>query len=420
LPEADIELGFSGFGQSQFPDIASALNPAGRAANSSFGLFEPPNVTVIRSDGKQLFARYVGLDAVTGLSILKVAGSHLPTAGTIKEEPVDVGENVRLFGPEPVVGHRGYLNSSLFVRIGATPGRVLDVRRAPTGGIARFRVSSARLSQAIVGGVAINDAGETLGIVNGLEGDEASVLPAAMIQRAAQRVLERQASVPKPYLGVKGEALATLKVDQMLDHGWKPERAAALAYDHRGILVMAIVPGSPAEQAALRAGDVILKVNEWEIENSQDFTWLLEQAGPSSQVSFTVARPDRAVDEALNVKLSGAFDLGQSFKSRVRRRASDGFAALLDQGIETITLRAPVATQLGITAGLLVVYVEPSTPAFEAGLKPGDVIQSVNGTAVSRRPFLSAASQTATFTFEVVRNKEKRTVTVTNQPKKKQ
>jgi serine protease Do len=420
LPEADIELGFSGFGQSQFSDIASVLNPAARAANSAFGLFEPPDVTVIRSDGKQLFARYVGLDAVTGLSILKLAGTNLQTSGTIKEEPVDVGENVRLFGPEPVVGHRGYLNSGLFVRIGTTPGRVLDVRRAPTGGVARFRVSSARLSQAIVGGVAINDAGETLGIVNGLEGDEASVLPAAMIRRAAQRVLERQASVPKPYLGVKGEALATLKVDQMLNHGWKPERAAALAYDHRGILVMAIVPGSPAEQAELRAGDVILKVNDWEIENSQDFTWLLEQAGPSTQVSFTVARPDRAVDEALNVKLSGAFDLGQSFTARVRRRSSDGFAALLDQGIETITLRAPVATQLGITAGLLVVYVEPSTPAFEAGLKPGDVIQSINGTAVSRRPFLSQTNQNATFTFEVVRNKEKRTVKVTNQPEKKQ
>ena len=423
LPEADIELGFYGFGQPHFPEMVSALtatSPA--AAKSAFGLFEPPDVTVFRSDGKPLVARYVGLDAVTGLSILKLAGTNLPVTNTIKEEHVDVGENVRLFGPEPVVGQRGYLNSSLLVRVGATQGRVLDVRRAPTGGVARFKVSSARLSQAIVGGVAINDAGETLGIVNGLDGDEATVLPAAMIRRAAQRVLERQASVPKPYLGVKGEAVATLKVDQILNHGWNAERAAALADDHRGILLTSIVPGSPAARASLRAGDVILKVNEWAIENNQDFTWLLEQAGPSSMVSFTVVRPDRTVAEALEVKLSGAFDLGQGFGSRLRRRGfnSDGFAALFDQGIETITLRAPVATQLGITAGLLVVYVEPSTPAFEAGLKPGDVIQSINGTAVSRRPFLSPANQNATFTFEVVRNKEKRTVKVTNKPQKKQ
>lgn len=440
LPEADVEFGFADFpvpGISSVPagpEAPAAPAVPGVPAVPSFppdmakawegfkgGFFGPPDVSVIGADGKTLVAKYVGLDAVTGLSILKLADKNPSAANTINEEPVDVGENVRLFGPEPVAGQRGLLNNSnLYVRIAATEGRVFDVRRAPSGGVAQFKVSSARLSQAIVGGVAINDAGETLGIVNGLEGGEASVLPTAMIRRAAQRVLARQASVPKPYLGVKGEAVAELKVDQMLTHGWKPDRAAALAYDHRGILVTAIVPGSPAEQAELRAGDVILKVNDWVIENSQDFTWMLEQAGPSTQVSFTVARPDRAFAEALEVKLSGVLDPARSFRTRFRARTSDGFVALMEQGIETITLRAGVASQLGTTAGLLVVYVEPSTPAFEAGLKPGDVIKSINGQAVSVRPFLSPKNENATYTFEIVRNKEQRTVTVPAQPKKMQ
>ena len=211
LPEADIELGFSGFGPS---------------SDFAFGSFEPPDVTVIGSEGKQLLAKYVGFDGVTGLSIMKLVDKNPAAAGTIQDKPVDVGENVRLFGPEPVTGHRGYFNSNLYVRIGATQGRVFDVRRAPSGGgIARFKVSSARLTQAMVGGVAINDAGETLGIVNGLEGGEASIIPVATIRRAAKRVLDRQASVPRPYLGVKGEAVAALNVDQILNHGWKPERA---------------------------------------------------------------------------------------------------------------------------------------------------------------------------------------------------
>jgi S1-C subfamily serine protease len=444
LPEADVEFGFADFpavpaapdtspvppvpavpavtGVPAVPTVPS-LEAAAAEAWKGFknGFFEPPDVTVIGADGKTLVAKYVGLDAVTGLSILKLVDKNPAAENMINDEPVDVGENVRLFGPEPVTGQRGLLNSSLYVRIAATEGRVFDVRRAPSGGIARFKVSSARFSQAIVGGVAINDAGETLGIVNGLEGDEASVLPIAMIKRAVQRVVERQASVPKPYLGVKGEAVAELKVDQILNHGWKPERAEALAYDHRGILVTGIVPDSPAAHAALRVGDVILKVNEWEIENTDDFTWLLEQAGASSQVSFTVARPDKAFAEALDVKLSGVLDPARSFRWRVRNRgAADGFGALLEQGIETIALRAGVATQLGTTAGLFVVYVEPATPAFEAGLKPGDVILSINGQGVSRRPFLSPANENATYKFEVMRGKEKLTVTTTNPPAKKQ
>ncbi len=260
-------------------------------------------MTVIGSDGKPLTAKYVGLDAVTGLSILRLAHKNPTAAVTINDEPVDVGESVRLFSPEPVTGQRGMLNASgLYVRIGATDGKIFDVRRAPSGGIARFRVSSPRLSQAMIGGVAVNEAGETLGIIDGLEGSEASVLPAALIRRAARRVLERQASVPKPWLGVSGEAVAQLKVDRLLNHGWKPERAAALAGEHRGIFLTSIVPGSPAAEAALRVGDVILKVNDQEIENGEDFSWLLEQAGPSSSVSFTVARPDRVAEDLLNVK----------------------------------------------------------------------------------------------------------------------
>ncbi len=436
LPEADVEFGFSDFsapptpeasavpavpGVPAMPSTAAAAANQWQAFKTDFGSFEPPDVTVIGADGKPLLAKYIGLDAVTGLSILKLVNKNPAAAGTIKDEAVDVGENVRLFGPEPVTGQRGLLNSSLYVRIAATEGRVFDVRRAPSGGIARFKVASTRLSQAIVGGVAVNDAGETLGIVNRLEGGEASVLPAVLIRRAVERVMERQASVPKPYLGVRGEAVAQLKVDQMLSHGWKPERAAALAEDHRGILLTSIVPGSPAAKASLRAGDVILKVNQWEIENSEDFTWFLEQAGASNQVSFTVARPDRAFAEALEVKLSGVLDTARSFKWRLRKRESaDGFGALMDRGIETITLRASVALQLGTTAGLLVVYVEPTTAAFEAGLKPGDVILSINGQGVSRRPFLSPANENATYTFEIVRGKEKLTVTVTNPPAKKQ
>ena len=407
LPEADIELGFFGF--------------ASTTQNRGFGAFEPPDVTVIGSQGKQLLAKYVGLDAVTGLSILKLTEKNAAAGGALQDEPVDVGESVRLFGPEPVSGQRGLLNSSLFVRIGATEARVNDVRRAPSGGVAKFNVSSPRLSQAIVGGVAINDAGETLGIVDGLEGGQATVLPVEAIRRAVQRVLEKQASVPKPWLGVRGAAVGDLKVEQISVHGWIPERAQALVYDHRGILVTAIIPDSPAAKAALRAGDVILKVNDHAVTNNDDFTWLLEQAGPSSQVSFTVARPDKLTEEALDVKLSGMLDPRWGFKFGNRRSRGPEFS-LIDHGIETIVLKPPVASQLGTTAGLLVVYVDPSAPAFTAGLQPGDVIRSINGRVVSplRRPLLSVIDEASTLRFEIVRNKQKHTITVAAPAKKKQ
>ena len=72
------------------------------------------------------------------------------------------------------------------------------------------------------------------------------------------------------------------------------------------------MPDSPAARAALRAGDVILKVDDKEIQKAEDFTWWLEQAGPSNFVRFTMARPDRPTEEALSVKLSGHAGSGRS------------------------------------------------------------------------------------------------------------
>lgn len=399
LPEAEVE-----FGPPVVPLRGAPRAP--RATRSVTGMFprigsellDAPDVTVVGPDGKRLPAKYIGLDGVTGLSILKLENKNAIQAGAFNAEPVNTGATVLLFGPEPVTKSR-----PLLARMGAIEGRVQDVQHAPSGGVARFRVSAPRLSKANIGGVAVDQDGETIGIVDGLEGTEASVLPAALIKRAAQRVLERQASVPRPWLGVKGEAVAELKVDQIQNHGWELKRAAALAGKHRGIMLTSIVPGSPAEHAALRAGDVILKIDDKDIQTADDFTWWLEQADPSSLVEFTVARPDRPAEEPLNVKLSGMLDRSFNFNWRPRFTSPKAFS-LMGQGIETIELQPLVAAQLGTTAGLLVVYVDPVTAAFDAGLEPGDVIQSINGKPVS---VFRVTPQLDSYTFEIVRKKQK-------------
>jgi len=409
LPEAEVE-----FGPSDVVPAAPPRSPkATRAPLQAFprvgaSLFDDPDVTVIGSDGKRVRAKYIGLDAVTGLSILQLANKNAIPAAVIKDESVNAGEIVLLFGPEPVPNSRSLMRGNLYARMGAVEGRIQKVMPAPSGEIARFKVSAPRLSQANIGGVAISEAGETLGIVDGLEGSEATILPAALIKRAAQRVLEQQASVPRPWLGVKGEAVSALKFDDIVNHGWEMKRAAALAGKHRGIMLTSIVPGSPAERAALRAGDVILKVDDKDIQNADDFTWWLEQAGPSSSVEFTVARPDRPAEEPLNVKLSGKFDPNPNFNDWAPFPSPRGFS-LIDQGIETIALQPFVASQLGTTAGLSVVYVDPVAAAFEAGLQAGDVIRSINDKPVT---LFNPTTQPDSFTFEVVRKKEKLVVKV--------
>ena len=408
LPEAEVELDAP---LPPAPPSPRAPKPP-RTPVAAFprlqnGFFQP-DITVIGPEGQRVAAKYIGFDAVTGLSILRLEQKNATTASAIKDEPVNAGDTVLLFSPEPVTKARAMAGAGVYARMGALEGRVQNIVAAPSGGVARFKVAAAKLSHANIGGVALNEAGETIGIVDGLEGNEASILPVALIKRAAQRVLEQQSSVPRPWLGVKGEAVAELKLDQILNHGWEMQKAAALAGRHRGIMLTSIVPDSPAAMAALRAGDVILKVDDKDIQTAEDFTWWLEQAGPSSSVEFTVARPDRPAAESVNVKLSGKLDQSFTFSFRNGDASTKGFS-LFEQGIETVALKPLVASQLGTTAGLLVVYVEPLTAASDAGLQAGDVIQSINGKPVST---FKTSTQPAVFTFEIVRNKEKLVVTV--------
>jgi len=410
LPEAEIEFGFGD------TDVSPELKAA-RAAGKTDGLFDspksnfergfsiPPDLTVIDSEGNALNAEYVGFDATTGLSIL-----HLPQRNIREAEQsfkaIDIGEQVRMFGPEPA-GEGVFAGRNIYVRMGATIGTVRTVVKAPTGGVAKFRVSSPRLSAQNVGGVVVNETGVTVGIIDGISGNEASILPTPLIQRAVKRVLEKQASVPRVWLGIKGEAVADLKLDELRNHGWQADMASSIAGDHKGILLTSVVPGSPAALAALRAGDVILKVNEDVIKDAEEFSWILDQSEPSSSLTFTVARPNKPMAEAFKIKLSQQFSFPPFPPANFGPFAAR--AGLMQQGIEAVALKPPATTRLGVRSGLLVVYVQPFSAASDAGLKAGDVIQSINGRLLTR-PVVGPVKQIST--VEVVRKKEKLVLTI--------
>jgi serine protease Do len=436
LPDAEAEMG---------PLPVPFAPPAGAApiaqstitAAPQWGLpgganfFERPDVTVISRDGQPLKARYVGFDGGTGLSILKLADSKVLPAADANEQAVSVGEHMRLYGPERVGSFERAVKNTIYARMGETEGTVIGISRAPSGAIARVRIRSGKLSAANVGGIVINEAGETVGIVDAVERDEATVMPSSLVRNAAKRVLKRQSSVPRPWLGISGEPIENLQVEQILVLGWRREGAKSLTEARRGIMLTSVAPGSPAAAAALRTGDVILTANEEVIKSADDLSWLLEEAEPGAAVQFTVARPNKPAPEAVELTLSEFPDqFGrlnwpvQSPKAttQIERLFKPGAfpgsfisSSLMSQGIETIGLLPPVASRFGAHGGgLLVVYVNQATPAFKAGLRPGDVIEMIDGHEVSSPTIVNAFSYKpgASYSFSVMRNRERLVVKV--------
>ena len=401
------------------PRVSTITIPGMPTIKIPGNFFEPADLRIITRDGRRIPGHYVGLDGLTGLSLITLAKESLPVSDALNEEAVNVGEKVRVIGPQPAPGAESEAGTPMYVRIGETEAYVVSVIRSPSGAIARVKAKSAKFTPANIGGIAINDNNETLGIVNGVESGEATIVPLGLVRMAAKRVTERQASVPRPWLGIKGEPIGATSLERILRNGWQIDRARALAEKRQGIMLTWVAPGSPAARANLKRGDVILTVNNDFIRNAQEFTFLLDEANAETPIHFTVARPEKEVSEALEIKLSESPDpllgwrrVGKEFK------AGFGTGSLLAEGIEAVALKPGPASRLGSTGGLLVLSVRPATDAFKAGLRPGDVIESIDGqpvytgAAVTMLPVKPGVRSNCI----VVRNKERISLTFQYSP----
>src|ERR1051325_974717 len=280
--------------------------PGGFKYQANFSL--PADLRIITRDGKRVMGRYLGLDGLTGLSLSAVTDGNLPHSSALKEDAIALGQLLRVVGPQPAPVAEAPGKSPLYIRIGETEATVVNISHSPSGGIARVRVRSPKFTSANIGGIAINENNETLGIVDGVEGGEATIVPMSLVRMAAKRVVARQASVPRPWLGIKGEPVGTLPLERITRVGWEVERARELASKKQGILLTSVVPGSPAALAKLKPGDIILSVNNGFIRNAEEISWLLAEAGPESPVLFSVARPEKLVSEPMEIKLSESPD----------------------------------------------------------------------------------------------------------------
>lgn len=423
LPEAEVELGpllprRPQPAQPAKPAPASPPAPPSRASTSvikagnlSGSLFDSPDITIVERDGSSHRARYIGLDGITGLSLLQLSEKSLPAHTISAELPMIIGQRMRLYSPEPVTERPASTNNSVYVRVGETRGEIVSVIKGRSGEVNRLRIKAAKLSTSNIGAVVVNDAGQTIGIVESVDGSEANVLSPAAIRAAAKRVLARQASVPRPWLGISGEPVALTSVERIVRKGWDTQRALSLLEARRGILLNSVAPGSPAAQAALRDGDVIVRVNNDDVKTNDDFSMLLAE-GAARPVDFTVVRRNTKGFETVVVQLSQQSEpmLGSSW----------GFPApplfpaspLIKHGIETVPLRPLESPLTGRANGLLVIFVDPESAAFEAGLASGDVIEGIDGKSVAEVIAAKLEFSKPSYTLNVLRGKERITLTV--------
>jgi len=209
-------------------------------------------VSVILRDGRKLEGKVLGRDRLTDIAVVKVQGDKdLPIVKLGTSQNLRPGEWAIAIGNP--LGLDNTVTAGIISALGRSSNQVGIDKRVS------FIQTDAAINPGNSGRPLLNQQGEVIGvntaIIQGAQGLGFSI-PIETAQRISKQIIEK-GSVSRAYLGIQMLTLdATIKkeINQDPNSGFQVK-------EEEGVLVTKVVPGSPAENAGLKAGDVIVKIN---------------------------------------------------------------------------------------------------------------------------------------------------------------
>jgi len=142
--------------------------------------------------------------------------------------------------------------------------------------------------------------------------------------------------------------------------------------DANGAVVSEVTPGAPGAKAGLQPGDVITAINGQKVSDAGELQMKVQQQKPGSTINLAVMRDGKSLNVPVTVeKMGGKNNTELANAEGGKPRWGVGISDLNDDVRQQI--QAPSQVK-----GAVVQRVVPGSPADDAGLRPGDVIESVN------------------------------------------
>jgi serine protease Do len=309
-------------------------------------------ITVRLSDRKEYDAEVVGRDPRTDIAVIRITqeGVNLPTAPLGDSNQLQVGEWVI------AMGSPFGLDNSVTAGIVSAKGRWIGA-----GAYDNFIQTDASINPGNSGGPLINMSGEIVGINTAIfsrTGGNLGIGFAIPINLAKEVVpqLVKKGKVTRGWLGVSIQRIT-------------PELAESLGLKERhGALVAGVEPGSPADQAGIKTGDVIVEYGGEKVTDSTQLPIMVARTEVGTNVKIRVLRDKRNVP--LNVTI------GELKEEQVVATAPQTGKL----GLTVQNLTPQMAERLGLkeARGVVITAVEPRGAAAQAGLRPGDIVLEAN------------------------------------------
>jgi serine protease Do len=321
-------------------------------------------IKVSLNDGRELTAKVVGSDPKSDLAVIKVDAKDLPAVTFTDSDQIEVGDRVLAIGNPFGIGQT--VTSGMVSALGRSTGMGLEYED--------FIQTDAAINPGNSGGALIDVKGRLVGINTAIYSRSGGfqgigfAIPSNMA-RSVMEQLVANGKVVRGYLGISMQPIS----DELAEQFSLKSR--------EGVLVAEIVQGSPAAKAGLESGDVIVKFQGRDVKDPRTFRLAVANLSPGTEVNLEVLRQGKT--EKIKLKV-GEQPKDMSVASRSGGRQDEGTL----NGVGVADLEPAARREFGIPSriqGALVVDVDPSSAAAQAGLQPGDVIQEIN-----REPVRSA------------------------------
>jgi len=326
-------------------------------------------IEVTFHDGVVAQATVVGTDPKSDVAVLKVENTSYPPLPKATSGKLRVGELVMAVG-SPF----GLSQTVTMGIVSATDRNDLGINDTKDA-YESFIQTDAPINPGNSGGPLVDMDGRVVGInsaiMSGGRGNDGVgfAIPIDMAMNVAD-MLVKNGKVNRARIGVSIQPLA-------------PAMARSLGIDPKtkGILVGSTVPGSPADKAGLKAGDVIVEFNHQPVGNMAAFRLNVSASQVGKPYSLTYLRGGKqhTTDVVLNSAENVVFDQEKESASESGTKPEAEKAPIKDYGLEVQPLTPELAKGLGLsdTKGLLVSEVKEGSPAEAVGLQAGDVITQV-------------------------------------------
>lgn len=246
-------------------------------------------VTVTLKDGRTFNGQVRGTDEVTDLAVVKID----PRSETLPVAPLGDSSQMQVGDWAIAVGNPVGLDNTVTLGIISTIGRSAAKAGIPDKRI-NFIQTDAAINPGNSGGPLLNGNGEVIGINTAIRAGAMGIGFAIPINKAKalEATLAAGKEVAHPYIGVQ---MLNLTPELARENNQDPNSPITVP-EVEGILVMRVMPNSPAEKAGLRRGDVIVVANGQQVTDGGEFQGIVESAGINQKLKLKLRRGDRSLE----------------------------------------------------------------------------------------------------------------------------